>query len=138
MAKPKTRKKRAPKRVLALPDLEHAKTAVLNSLTSSSGQRTYDHAIREFVSWYCSEPRPSVDGSKPAIDRHFKTGHHERGGRFSGVDQWPDLGVHRGLCRPNLPPLHLLITCFRPASWRLSPSKCGFLLRTATRSRKSG
>jgi hypothetical protein len=84
MAKPKTRKKRAPKRVLALPDLEHAKTAVQNSLTSSSGQRTSDHAIREYVSWYCSEPRPSVDGSKPAIDRHFKTGHHERGGR----DQW--------------------------------------------------
>ena len=57
MAKPKSRKKRAPKRVLALPDLEHAKTAVLNSLTSASGQRTYDHAIREFVAWYCSEPR---------------------------------------------------------------------------------
>jgi len=35
----------------------HAKTAVLNSLTSASGQRTYDHAIREFVAWYCSEPR---------------------------------------------------------------------------------
>jgi hypothetical protein len=44
-------------RALALPDLEHAKTAVLNSLTSASGQRTYDHAIREFVAWYCSEPR---------------------------------------------------------------------------------
>ena len=27
------------------------------SLTSRSGQRTYDHAIREFVAWYCSEPR---------------------------------------------------------------------------------
>ena len=53
----KSRKKRPPKRVLALPDLEHAKTAVLNSLTSASGQRTYDHAIREFVAWYCSEPR---------------------------------------------------------------------------------
>jgi hypothetical protein len=50
-------KKRPPKRVLALPDLEHAKTAVLNSLTSANGQRTYDHAIREFVAWYCSEPR---------------------------------------------------------------------------------
>jgi hypothetical protein len=57
MSKPKSRKKRSPKRVLALPDLEHAKTAVLNSLTSVSGQRTYDHAIREFVAWYCSEPR---------------------------------------------------------------------------------
>jgi hypothetical protein len=51
------RKKRAPKRVLALPDLEQAKTAVLNSLTSKSGQRTYDCAITDFVGWYCSEPR---------------------------------------------------------------------------------
>jgi integrase len=57
MSKSKSRKKRPPKRVLALPDLEHAKAAVLNSLTSGSGQRTYDHAIREFVAWYCSEPR---------------------------------------------------------------------------------
>jgi integrase len=57
MSKSKSRKKKVPKRVLALPDLEHAKTAVLNSLTSVSGQRTYDHAIREFVAWYCSEPR---------------------------------------------------------------------------------
>ena len=57
MSKSKSRKKKAPKRVLALPDLEHVKTAVLNSLTSVSGQRTYDHAIREFVAWYCSEPR---------------------------------------------------------------------------------
>jgi integrase len=57
MPKTKSRKKKPPKRVLALPDLEHAKTAVLNSLTSASGQRTYDHAISEFVAWYCSEPR---------------------------------------------------------------------------------
>ena len=61
MSKSKSRKKRLPKRVLALPDLEHAKTAVLNSLTSASGQRTYDHAIREFVAWYCSEPRLSFN-----------------------------------------------------------------------------
>ena len=58
MPKSKSRKKKAaPKRVLALPDLEHAKTAVLSNLTSASGQRTYEHAIREFVAWYCSEPR---------------------------------------------------------------------------------
>src|SRR5881398_4169842 len=57
MSKSKSRKTKAPKRVLPLPDLEHAKTAVLNSLTSGSGQRTYDDAIREFVAWYCSEPR---------------------------------------------------------------------------------
>lgn len=55
MPKSKSRKKKPPKGVLALADLERAKTAVLNSLTSASGQRTYDHAIREFVTWYCSE-----------------------------------------------------------------------------------
>jgi integrase len=63
MLKSKSRKKKPPKRVLALPDLEHAKTAVLNSLTSASGQRTYEHAIREFVSWYCSEPRLAFNRS---------------------------------------------------------------------------
>ena len=58
MPKAHPRKKRkAPKRVLALPDLEQAKSAVINSLSSTSGQRTYDHAITEFVRWYCSEPR---------------------------------------------------------------------------------
>jgi integrase len=56
MPKPR-RKKKSPKRVLALPDLEQTKSAVINSLTSKSGQRTYEHAITEFVDWYCSEPR---------------------------------------------------------------------------------
>src|SRR6516165_1053675 len=51
------KKKRSPKRALALPDLEQSKASVLNSLTSESGQRTYDRAITDFVDWYCSEPR---------------------------------------------------------------------------------
>ena len=51
------KKKRPPKRVLALPDLEQSKAAVLNTLTSKSGQRSYDRAITDFVDWYCSEPR---------------------------------------------------------------------------------
>ena len=53
----KRRKRKTPKRVLQLPDLALAKTAVLNTLTSESAQRSYDHAITEFVDWYCSEPR---------------------------------------------------------------------------------
>ena len=52
-----TKQKRSPKTVLRLPDLEQSKSAVLNSLTSPSSQRSYDHAIREFINWYCSEPR---------------------------------------------------------------------------------
>src|SRR6202048_2813816 len=55
MSKPR-KKKRPPKRVLALPDLEQSKAAVLNTLTSKSGQCSYDRAITDFVDWYCSEP----------------------------------------------------------------------------------
>jgi integrase len=51
------KRKRSPQSVLKLPDLERSKTAVLNSLTSRCFQRTYEHAIREFIDWYCSEPR---------------------------------------------------------------------------------
>jgi hypothetical protein len=47
----------SPESVLKLPDLEQSKSAVLNSLTSASSKRSYDHAIREFIDWYCSEPR---------------------------------------------------------------------------------
>src|SRR4051794_38018207 len=56
MSRPR-KKKRPPKRVLALPDLEQSKAAVLNTLTSKSGQRSYDRAVTDFVDWYCSEPR---------------------------------------------------------------------------------
>jgi integrase len=55
--KAKAKWKRTPKTILKLPDLEQSKSAVLNSLTSPSSQRSYDHAIREFIDWYCSEPR---------------------------------------------------------------------------------
>ena len=48
-----------PKAVLRLPDLDQAKSAVLNSLTSADAQRGYRHATEEFVEWYCSEPRLS-------------------------------------------------------------------------------
>lgn len=36
---------------------EQAKSAVLKSFSSASGQRTYTHAIDEFVGFYSSEPR---------------------------------------------------------------------------------
>jgi len=56
--KPSSRKRRSSsKSILRLPDLEHAKAAVLNSLNSVDAKRGYRHAIDEFVDWYCSEPR---------------------------------------------------------------------------------
>src|SRR5712664_2888300 len=56
--KPSSRRRRnSNKSILRLPDLEHAKAAVLNSLNSLDAKRGYRHAIDEFVDWYCSEPR---------------------------------------------------------------------------------
>jgi hypothetical protein len=44
-----------------LPDLDHAKSAVLSSLSCADAQRGYAHAIDEFVEWFCSEPRLSFN-----------------------------------------------------------------------------
>src|SRR5512136_1246508 len=54
----KSRKRgRSPKIVLRIPDLEHSKHAVINSLPARASQESYEYAIDEFISWYCSEPR---------------------------------------------------------------------------------
>ena len=57
------RGRRAPKTVLRLPDLDQAKSAVLNSLSSTDAQRGYRHAMEEFIEWYRSEPRLSFSKS---------------------------------------------------------------------------
>ena len=57
----KKKHKRSPKAVLRLPDLEQSKSSVLNSLPSPNSRRSYDHAIREFIEWYCSEPRLALN-----------------------------------------------------------------------------
>jgi hypothetical protein len=53
------RKKSKPnyrKVVLRLPDLDHAKASVLNSLSSPKSRRNYRFAMDQFIAWYCSEP----------------------------------------------------------------------------------
>jgi hypothetical protein len=50
-------KRRSPKTVLRLPDLDHSKSSVLQTLGSVASQKTYAFAIDDFISWYCSEPR---------------------------------------------------------------------------------
>ncbi len=50
---------------------------MLNSLTSPSSQRAYDHAIRDFIDWYCSEPRLSFN--KTVVTRYrisLEQGHY--------------------------------------------------------------
>src|SRR5436309_9598883 len=59
--KPNRRKIGRPKTRLGLPDLDQSKAAVIGSLRSPESQRGYRHAIDEFVEWYCSEPRLSLN-----------------------------------------------------------------------------
>lgn len=47
--------------VLKLPDLDHAKSAVLNSLSSPHSRRNYKYAMEQFIDWYCSEPRLALN-----------------------------------------------------------------------------
>ena len=54
-------RKRRPKTRLGLPDLDQSKAAVIGSLRSPESQRGYQHAIDEFIDWYCSEPRLSFN-----------------------------------------------------------------------------
>src|SRR5438445_13462788 len=42
------------RRVLRLPDLDHSKLQVLNSLRSPASRRVYEYAIDQFIAWYCS------------------------------------------------------------------------------------
>ncbi len=53
----KSDRKKTPKRVLRLPDLDFAKRSVLNTLGSPASKRVYEFGIDDFVAWYCSEPR---------------------------------------------------------------------------------
>ncbi len=50
-------KRRSPKTVLRLPDLDHSKSSVLQTLVIGGITKTYAFAIDDFISWYCSEPR---------------------------------------------------------------------------------
>ena len=40
-----------------LPELDQTKRSVLNSLASLQSRPSYQHAMDEFIDWYCSEPR---------------------------------------------------------------------------------
>jgi site-specific recombinase XerD len=66
--KAKRRKAIRAKTKLGLPDLEHAKSAVLVSLRSPESQRSYRRSIDDFVCWYCSEPRLSFN--KTVVTRY--------------------------------------------------------------------
>src|ERR1043166_10279719 len=60
LMKAKNRKKSRTDRP-TLPELDQTKKSVLNSLTSLQSRRSYQHAMDEFIEWYCSEPRLALN-----------------------------------------------------------------------------
>src|SRR5271156_4966959 len=59
---PKTVKKPITWKIaLRLPDLDHAKSSVLSSLSSPRSRRNYKFAMEQFITWYCSEPRLALN-----------------------------------------------------------------------------
>ena len=55
------------RRVLRLPDLDHCKLAVLNSLDSAASRRAYEHAIDQFIAWYCLLLGTAPSPASPSI-----------------------------------------------------------------------
>src|ERR1700733_14914038 len=99
-------KKNRPKSKLGIPDLEHSKTAVLRSLGSPDSRRGYQHAIDEFVAWYCSEPRLAFN--KTVVLR-YRINLQERGlapgtinARMAGVRRLAYEAADCGLLSPEL------------------------------------
>ncbi len=99
-------RRHVPKIVLRLSDLDQAKLAVLNSLSSIDVQRGYRHAIEEFIAWYCSEPRLSF--SKAVVLRyriHLESWHLAPGTvnlRLGAVRRLAHEASDCGLLRPDL------------------------------------
>ena len=85
-------RKSSPKQSLNLPDLDQARSAVLNSRPSKESHPGYRHAIDEFIAWYCSEPGLSFN--KAAVTRYRF--HLESRQLALGVRSWSyDLGLGR-------------------------------------------
>ena len=57
----RTNRKKAYSNRLGLPELDQTKRSILNSLSSLQSRRSYQHAMEEFIDWYCSEPRLALN-----------------------------------------------------------------------------
>src|SRR2546426_12525323 len=107
MKRGKRVRKSSPKQSLNLPDLDNAKSAVLNSLPSKESQRGYHHSIDEFINWYCSEPRLSFNRAVVTRYRiHLESRQLAPGtinGRLAAVRRAAYEAAASGLLRPGLP-----------------------------------
>ena len=85
--------------VLRLPDLDHTKAAVLNSLSSPHSRRNYKFAMDQFITWYCSEPRLALNR---AVVLRFRL-HLESLGLAAGTINQRLAAVRRLAMRPQIP-----------------------------------
>ena len=98
--------KKKPRLVLRMPDLDQAKSAVINSLPSKESQRGYRHAMEEFINWYCSEPRLSFN--KAVVIRyriHLESRQLSSGtinGRLAAIRRLAYEAADSGLLSPEL------------------------------------
>src|SRR6202162_854161 len=109
MSKRATRKSavtKRPKTKLGPPDLDHSKSAVLDSLRSPESKRGYRHAIDEFIQWYCSEPRLSFN--KTVVTRYRISLENRKlasgtiNGRLAAVRRLAYEAADAGLLSPEL------------------------------------
>jgi site-specific recombinase XerD len=95
-----------PKSKLRLPDLDHSKTTVLDSLWSPESKSGYQHASDEFVEWYCSEPRLSFNKTVVTWYRIFLENRGFAGstinGRLAAVRRLAYEAADAGLLSPEL------------------------------------
>ena len=61
MMKSSRRRAKHNARNLTLPELEQSKTSVLNALGSLQSRPSNQHAMDDFIAWYCSEPRLALN-----------------------------------------------------------------------------
>src|SRR5258708_21503595 len=93
------------KHSLSLPDLDQARSAVLNSLPSKESQRGYRHAVDEFITWYCSKPRLSFNKAVTRYRIHLESRHFAPGtinGRLAAVRRLAYQPADSGLLSPDL------------------------------------
>jgi hypothetical protein len=83
---PKRSRKPVPHKIVPrLPDLDHAKSSVLNSLSSPRSRRNYRFALEQCIAWYCSESRLALNLTVVLRLRL----HPESLGRAAGaINQW--------------------------------------------------
>ena len=127
------------RRTLRLPDLDHSKLAVLNSLGSPGSRRVYEYALDQFIAWYCSEPRLAFNRIVVTRYRMYLESRHPAANtinqRLAAVRRIAHEAADAGLLSPELAAGISRVKGvkqlgFRVGNW-LSADECSAVLRRA-------